>query len=124
MNLCQWFDLTFGPRAGQEALEWAGQVYTFGDIDARSNRMAQGLEARGIVKGDRLCVYLANANRVHRSVSRLRQAGRDLRPDQYSVSRARDVAHPERRRTEASHHGEGASGAVRGSRRAIGRAPS
>ena len=60
MNLRQWFDLTFGPRANQEALEWAGQVYTFGDIDARSNRMARALQARGVVKGDRLCVYLSN----------------------------------------------------------------
>ncbi len=60
MNLRQWFDLTFGPRASQEALEWDGRVYTFGDIDARSNRMARALQARGFVKGDRLCVYLSN----------------------------------------------------------------
>jgi malonyl-CoA/methylmalonyl-CoA synthetase len=61
MNLRQWFDLTFGPRPHEEALEWAGNVYTFGDIDARSNRMARALQARGIDKGDRLCVYLANS---------------------------------------------------------------
>jgi len=61
MNLRQWFDLTFGPRANQEALEWAGHVYTFADIDARSNRMARALQARGFSKGDRLCVYLANS---------------------------------------------------------------
>ncbi len=60
MNLRQWFDLTFGPRGHEEALEWNGQVYTFGEIDARSNRMARALQARGLVKGDRLCVYLAN----------------------------------------------------------------
>jgi malonyl-CoA/methylmalonyl-CoA synthetase len=61
MNLRQWFDLTFGPRGGQEALEWAEQVYTFRDIDARSNRMARALQGRGIVRGDRLCVYLSNS---------------------------------------------------------------
>jgi len=60
MNLRQWFDLTFQPRASQEGLEWAGATYTFGDIDARSNRMARALMARGFGKGDRLCVYLAN----------------------------------------------------------------
>src|ERR1700679_2369122 len=60
MNLRQWFDLTFASRASQEALEWGGQVYTFGDIDARSNRMARALEARSLAKGDRLCVYLSN----------------------------------------------------------------
>jgi len=61
MNLRQWFDLTFEPRAKEEALEWAGKTYTFGDIDARSNRMARALQARGLAKGDRLCVYLANS---------------------------------------------------------------
>ena len=61
MNLRQWFDLTFRARSGQDALEWAAQVYTFGEIDARSNRMARALERRGIGRGDRLCVYLANS---------------------------------------------------------------
>jgi len=60
MNLRDRFDLTFISRADQEALEWAGSIYTFGDIDARSNRMARVLGARGLAKGDRLCVYLAN----------------------------------------------------------------
>ena len=60
MNLRNWFDLTFIPRADQEALEWAGSTYTFGDIDARGNRMARALAARGLTKGDRLCVYLSN----------------------------------------------------------------
>lgn len=60
MNLRQWFDLTFQPRASQEGLEWAGSTYTFGEIDGRSNRMARALMARGFVQGDRLCVYLAN----------------------------------------------------------------
>jgi malonyl-CoA/methylmalonyl-CoA synthetase len=61
MNLRNWFDLTFANRASEEALEWAGSVYTFGDIDARSNRMARALAARGLSKGDRLCVYLSNS---------------------------------------------------------------
>src|SRR6202161_2539380 len=61
MNLGNWFDLTFIHRAEQEALEWVGSVYTFGEIDARSNRMARALTARGLAKGDRLCVYLTNS---------------------------------------------------------------
>ncbi|MEQ1883617.1 MAG: AMP-binding protein [Bryobacteraceae bacterium] len=60
MNLRQWFNLTLQPRAKMEGLEWNGVTYTFGEIDARSNRMARALQARGFVKGDRLCVYLAN----------------------------------------------------------------
>jgi malonyl-CoA/methylmalonyl-CoA synthetase len=61
MNLRNWFDLTFSAKARQEGLEWAGSIYTFGEIDARSNRMARALTSRGLVKGDRLCVYLANS---------------------------------------------------------------
>ncbi len=61
MNLRNWFDRTFTQRAKEEGLEWGGSVYTFGEIDARSNRMARALAARGLVKGDRLCVYLANS---------------------------------------------------------------
>ena len=61
MNLRQWFDLTFAPRANEEALEWAGNTYTFGEIDASSNRTARALLARGVAKGDRLCAYLANS---------------------------------------------------------------
>ena len=47
-------------RANEIALEFDGASYTFGDIDARSNRMARALAARGLTRGDRLCVYLAN----------------------------------------------------------------
>jgi malonyl-CoA/methylmalonyl-CoA synthetase len=61
MNLRNWFDLTFIPKAHQDGLEWAATTYTFGEIDARSNRMARALTARGLIKGDRLCIYLANS---------------------------------------------------------------
>src|ERR1022692_4180690 len=61
MNLRNWFDKTFANRPSETALEWDGSVYTFGEIDARSNRMARALSARGLAQGDRLCVYLANS---------------------------------------------------------------
>ncbi len=60
MNLRDLFDLSFVNRRDQAALEWAGATYTFGDVDQRSNRMAQALAGRGLAQGDRLCVYLAN----------------------------------------------------------------
>ena len=60
MNLTQLFDLSFSARRDQTALEFQGATYTFGDIDARSNRLAQLLTRRGLKTGDRLCVYLAN----------------------------------------------------------------
>ncbi len=60
MNLRDLFDLSLAGRRDQVALEWAGATYTFGEIDTRSNRTAHALTARGLMQGDRLCVYLAN----------------------------------------------------------------
>ena len=60
MNLRQLFDLSFVSRCDTVALEWSGAQYTFGELDARSNRMANALASRGLQRGDRLCVYLAN----------------------------------------------------------------
>ena len=60
MNLTQLFDLSFQRRREEVALEFAGHSYTFGEIDARSNRMAALFRARGLEQGDRLCVYLSN----------------------------------------------------------------
>jgi len=60
MNLTDLFALSFQGRRRETALEFQGQNYTFGDIDARSDRMAQLLARRGLCAGDRLCVYLGN----------------------------------------------------------------
>jgi malonyl-CoA/methylmalonyl-CoA synthetase len=65
MNLTALFDLSLRGRAVCAALEYAdaaGVIHTltFGDVDARANRMAQELAARGMRRGDRLCVHLAN----------------------------------------------------------------
>jgi malonyl-CoA/methylmalonyl-CoA synthetase len=60
MNLRQLFDVSLVNRADKVALEWDGREYTFGEIDARSNRTAHALRARGLGIGDRLCVQLAN----------------------------------------------------------------
>jgi len=60
VNLLHLFDLSLIERADEVAIEWAGERYTFGEIEARSNRAAHALLARGFERGDRLCVYLAN----------------------------------------------------------------
>jgi malonyl-CoA/methylmalonyl-CoA synthetase len=60
LNLTQLFDLSLRGRQDQEALEWCGDTFTFGDLDARSNRMAQLLASRGLGEGDRLAIYLPN----------------------------------------------------------------
>src|SRR6478752_6796928 len=61
MNLRDRFAGSLAGRATEPALEWQGVTYTFGEIDARSNRMAHALAGRSLTSGDRLCVYLANS---------------------------------------------------------------
>jgi len=60
MNLTDLFDLSFQKRRSVPALEFVGQEFSFGDLDARSNRMARLFANRGLKPGDRLCVYLSN----------------------------------------------------------------
>ena len=61
MNLLHLFDQSLIGRRDAIGLEWNGQQFTFGEVEARSNRVANALRARGFQKGDRLCVYLANS---------------------------------------------------------------
>jgi malonyl-CoA/methylmalonyl-CoA synthetase len=60
VNLLHLFDHSLVARADQVGLEFAGRSFTFGEIEQRSNRVANALRARGFVAGDRLCVYLGN----------------------------------------------------------------
>jgi malonyl-CoA/methylmalonyl-CoA synthetase len=61
VNLLHLFDLSLVVRADQPALEWERRTYTFGELEARSNRVAHALLARGFVPGDRLAVQMANS---------------------------------------------------------------
>ena len=60
MNLLNLFDASLIGRSDEIGLEWNGEDFTFGDVERRSNRVANALRSRGFRKGDRLCVYLAN----------------------------------------------------------------
>jgi len=65
MHLTALFDLSLVGRANRDALNYVGadgtlRMLTFGQIDARANQMAHELTARGLARGDRLCVHLAN----------------------------------------------------------------
>ena len=60
MNLTDLFDLSLVARRDLVGLEFRGRSYTFGEIDARSNRMARLLLARGFERGDRLAVQMGN----------------------------------------------------------------
>jgi len=64
MNLSQLFALSFEGRASRPALDYdddgSVRTLTFGEIDTRANRMAAELASRGLKRGDRLAVHLAN----------------------------------------------------------------
>jgi malonyl-CoA/methylmalonyl-CoA synthetase len=65
MNLSQLFEITFRHRASDVALEYNDRdgslkSATFAEVELRGRRMAHVLAHRGLVRGDRLCVYLSN----------------------------------------------------------------
>src|ERR1051325_2529936 len=60
MTLTHLFDFSLRGRSDTQALEFDGRTYTFGELDQRSNRMAQYLLSRGLKTGDRLCLQLTN----------------------------------------------------------------
>ena len=60
MALLPLMDSSLVGRANRPALESAGHSWTFGELEARSNRMARVLTGRGLGAGSRLAYYLAN----------------------------------------------------------------
>jgi len=60
MTLVDLFDLSLRGRGDAPALEFGQEMYTFGELEERSNRLAQFLTSQGFTAGDRLCVYLGN----------------------------------------------------------------
>lgn len=60
MPLLSLFNRSLLERAARPALEFAGVSFTFGEIEARSNRLAHTLRARGLKRGERLAFFLQN----------------------------------------------------------------
>jgi malonyl-CoA/methylmalonyl-CoA synthetase len=60
VNLNHLFDASLIGRSHIPALEFGARTFTFGQIEARANRMAQALSRRGLSLGDRLSVHLPN----------------------------------------------------------------
>jgi non-ribosomal peptide synthetase component F len=54
LTLTDLFDLSFQGRRDAVGLEFGDRALTFGEIDARSNQLAQLLTRRGFKPGDRL----------------------------------------------------------------------
>ena len=60
MTLTALFRHSLHDRAADDALDIAGRALTFGDLEARADRLARLLASRGFAAGDRLAVYLEN----------------------------------------------------------------
>lgn len=65
MHLTALFDLSLVGRADRRAVEFVDadgrlRTRTFGEVDERATQMAHELRARGLSRGDRLCVHLPN----------------------------------------------------------------
>ncbi len=64
MSLLPLVDRSLLGRAARPALEFGGAAFTFGELDARSNRTAHALRARGVARGDRVAFFLQNRPEV------------------------------------------------------------
>jgi malonyl-CoA/methylmalonyl-CoA synthetase len=60
MNVLQAAALSLAGRAGDAGLEWAGQTLAFGELHERARRTTSELRARGLGRGDRVALFLAN----------------------------------------------------------------
>jgi malonyl-CoA/methylmalonyl-CoA synthetase len=66
MNLLHLFDFSLLGRSDEPALEFVAcdgrrAARTFGQIESNSNRLVRVLAARGVGRGERLCVHLSNS---------------------------------------------------------------
>ena len=64
VSLLLFLDPSLLGRAARPALEFGGAAFTFGELEARSNRLAHLLRARGLARGDRLAFFLQNRTEV------------------------------------------------------------
>ncbi len=60
-TLPAFFDAFCALNAGNEAVVTADERFTYADLDRLSDRVAQGLAARGIAKGDRVAIAMRNS---------------------------------------------------------------
>ena len=65
MNLIELFQVSFRGRAEKPAIDFGGNVYTFGELDRLSDAAAFALRERfGVRQGDRLSMYLGNCHEL------------------------------------------------------------
>lgn len=60
MNVLDLFNLSLIGRKEKTCLVFKNKEFTFGELDLRSNRTAALLQSKGVMAGDRVCLYLEN----------------------------------------------------------------
>jgi malonyl-CoA/methylmalonyl-CoA synthetase len=61
MNIISLFNHSLINKKDKVALTYHQATYTFGELDSRSNQMANILKKKGLAMGDRLCLYAENS---------------------------------------------------------------
>ena len=61
MNVLDLFNLSLIGRKEKTGLVFKNKEFTFGELDLRSNRTAALLQSKGVMAGDRVCLYLENS---------------------------------------------------------------
>ena len=97
MQLAALFDSALVGQRDDVAVEVDGaggrvDSLTFGELDARSNRLARVLASRGVVQGDRVAIYLANRLEYIDAVLACLKLGAVLVPINV-LYREREIAH-------------------------------
>ena len=96
------------------AVVFGARRISYAGLNERACRLANGLTAMGVGRGDRIAVMLHNCTPVHRGTVRGSQDGRRVRPDQLSVSsRARSAHCSTRARPKVLLAGEGLADVLR-----------
>jgi acyl-CoA synthetase (AMP-forming)/AMP-acid ligase II len=70
------------------ALVWRGRSWSFAELDARVDRLAAGLRALGVGKGDRVLVHSRNSNAMFESMWACFKAGAVWVPTNFRLTPA------------------------------------
>ncbi|MGG5817898.1 acyl-CoA synthetase [Falsiroseomonas sp. HW251] len=69
------------------ALVWRDRIWTFAELDARVDRLAEALRGLGVGKGDRVLVHARNSNRMFESMWACFKAGAVWVPTNFRLAR-------------------------------------
>jgi long-chain acyl-CoA synthetase len=75
MQVESFLELTAARSPGKTALVCGGRRFTYGELDARANRLAWSLIAGGVERGDRVAIYLENSAEAVISIFAILKAG-------------------------------------------------